>query len=257
MTISEYTPSAPLQPYIKSFKIIESHDAIVNRVMPNTSFALAFRLSGKIAYVNGTGETTLPAATFTGLRKTVRIISYAPISSALIVQFNETGTSAFFKHPLYELFGESVSLDDYFPQSEISILEERLAEADTDKLKISVVENFLCSKLVDFRYDPLIVKSIASIHTHRGNLKIKTLANDLYISQDAFEKRFRRVTGASPKQFATIVKLNHIIQQCPRPVSSLDMALCNGYYDQAHFIKDFKTFTGLTPNIFFKSASFW
>jgi methylphosphotriester-DNA--protein-cysteine methyltransferase len=102
-----------------------------------------------------------------------------------------------------------------------------------------------------------VSEAISKIYSNSGAMKISGLANSLFISQDAFEKRFRRVTGATPKQFSTIVKMKSIIQQKSIQASFLDIALENGYYDQAHFNKDFKLFTGQTPTDFFNSPSYW
>jgi AraC-like DNA-binding protein len=252
-----YMPTDLLRPFIKAYRIIESQEEIVNRVLPDTSFAIAFRFRGQISYVNDTRKTTLPIATFSGLRKSVRLINYAPKTAALIVLFKETGVSAFFKQPLHTLFEGSVSLDNFFPQSEISIIEERLAEAENNQTKIAVMEQFLYSKLFYNKSDSLVSEAIAKIYYKNGMIRISELANGLYISQDAFEKRFRKVTGTTPKQFSSIVKMKAIIRQNPVPSSFLDIALENGYYDQPHFNKDFKLFTGQTPTDFFKSASYW
>lgn len=230
---------------------------MVNRVLPGTSFALAFRFRGQISYLSESDKTALPAVTFSGLRKSVRLINYAPETSALIVQFRETGISAFFRQPLHELFEESVSLDNFFPQSEIAIIEERLAEAKSNEARIAVVEQFLCSKLFIPKPDALVQEAITRIYSNRGVLRISELADGLHISQDAFEKRFRKVTGTTPKQFSSIVKMKAIIGQNPTPASFLDMALDNGYYDQPHFNREFKLFTGLTPTDFFKSGQYW
>lgn len=257
MKIAEYIPTDQLRPFIKAYKIIESQDELVNRVVPNTSFAIAFRFRGQISYINDTDKTTLPIATFSGLRKSVRLINYAPKTAALIVLFKETGVSAFFKQPLHELFEESVSLDNFFPQSEISIIEEGLAETENDQTKIAFIEQFLCSKLLCNKPDSLVSEAIAKIYSNNGMIRISELADDLYISQDAFEKRFRKITGATPKQFSSIVKMKSIIRQNPASSSFLDIALENGYYDQPHFNKDFKLFTGQTPTDFFKLTSYW
>lgn len=257
MKIAAYKPGELLRPFIKAYRIIESQEERVNRVLPNTSFAVAFRFLGQISYINDTGKTALPIATFSGLRKSVRLINYASNTGALIVLFRETGVSAFFKQPLHELFEESVSLDNFFPQLEISIIEERLAEAKTSHAKIAVIEQFLYSKLSYNKPDSLVSEAIAKIYSHNGMMRISELADGLYISQDAFEKRFRKVTGTTPKQFSSIVKMNAIIRQNPTPSSFLDIALKNGYYDQPHFNKDFRLFTGQTPTNFFKLASYW
>ena len=257
MKMEEYIPSALLRPFIKAYRIIESRDELVNRVVPNTSFAIAFRFKGQVSYVDDTGKTALPVTVFSGLRKSVRLINYAPQTAAIIVQFEETGVSAFFKHPLHELFEESVSLDTFFPRSEISIIEDRLAEAGNNGARIAIVEQFLYSKIIYNKPDKLVLEAVARIHSHNGIIKINDLAKSLYISNDAFEKRFRRIVGATPKQFSSIIKIKAIIDQTSKSSSFLDMALENGYYDQPHFNKDFKLFTGQTPTDFFKSPLYW
>lgn len=257
MKIEEYAPADLLKPYIRAYRIVESQDELVNRVIPNDSFALAFRLNGQISYINGAEKNSLPGATLSGLRKSVRLIHYAPHTSALIVLFKETGVPAFFRQPLHELFEESVSLDHFFPHSEISMIEEQLAETINNRAKIAVIEQFLCAKLFYQKADSLVSEAIAKIYRNSGFIKIKELADSLFISQDAFEKRFRKVTGTSPKQFSSIVRMKALIDTKKPVASFLDLAIENGYYDQAHFNKDFKLFTGLTPTDFFKSDSYW
>ncbi|MFT3825169.1 MAG: helix-turn-helix transcriptional regulator [Chitinophagaceae bacterium] len=256
MELKEYIPTAALKPYIRSFRIIESRSEVVNRVVPNTSFALAFRLKGSIAYINGEQKVELPSAAFSGLRRSVRLISYNADSAALIVLFTETGISAFFKEPLHELFEQSISLDHVLRQSEVQMIEERLADTGTNAERIKIVERFLLSKLIRNDADKLVQSAVADIYANNGMLKIKELSEKLYISQDAFEKRFRKTIGTSPKQFASIIRLKSITQKAA-PTSLLDVAIENGYYDQAHFIKDFKLFTGLTPREFYRSGLFW
>ena len=257
MKITDYIPTDQLRPFIKAYRIIESQDELVNRVLPNTSFTIAFRLMGQIAYINDDNKTTLPTTTFSGLRKSVRLINYAPKTTALIVLFTATGVSAFFKQPLYELFEKSISLDNFFSYSEIAITAERLAESDSNELRIATIEQFFYSKLINYKTDELVTQAIATIHYQKGLLKIKDLADSLFISQDAFEKRFRKSTGATPKQFSSIVKMKTIIQQNSTLPSFLDIALENDFYDQAHFNKSFKLFTGQTPTDFFNAASYW
>lgn len=257
MKVADYIPANPLKPFIRAYKIIESSDEIVNRIVPNTSLTIAFRLKGQVSYIEGAGKMIVPPAVFSGLRKSVRLINYAPGSATFLILFKETGAAAFFRQPLYGLFEQTVSLDSYFSPSAISSVEERLAGVATNEAKILVIEQFLCSKLLCHNPDALVASAISRIYSEKGNLRIKALTDSLYISQDAFEKRFRKVTGATPKQFAGIVKMNNVIRINIAAPSFLDIAFENGYYDQAHFNKDFKNFTGLTPTDFFQSPSYW
>jgi methylphosphotriester-DNA--protein-cysteine methyltransferase len=95
------------------------------------------------------------------------------------------------------------------------------------------------------------------IRSTNGNIKIRNLAASMAISIDPFEKRFRRIVGVSPKQFADTIRLRTLIKQYSASENLTGIALEAGYFDQAHFIKDFRTFTGLAPQQFFRSAAWW
>jgi len=257
MKLEDHLPTKLLSPFIKTYRIIESQDELVNRVLPNISVAMAFRFKGQNAYLNDNEHFFLPTITLSGLRKSVRLIKYLPNTSTIIVLFKETGASAFFREPLHEIYEQSVSLDSFFSRTEILIIEEKLSEAESNKERITIIEQFLVSKLCFNKPDDLVSEAVAKIYKTKESIKIKELANTLHISQDAFEKRFRRIVGTTPKQFSSIVRMSAVIKQTQNSSSFLDLALDSGYFDQAHFNKDFKLFTGQTPTEFYKSASFW
>jgi AraC-like DNA-binding protein len=249
MKIERYLPADPLKPYVTAFMVIESMDGMVNKILPDTSVVMAFRYKGIIE----DGDGVLPVAAITGLRNSPRMIRYQKDTAALLVVFSAGGAAAFFKQPLHELFQSSLSLDELVDCRE---LEERLSSAVCTAQRIAIVERFLIS-LLKGGQDGLVLDAVQRIKYVKGDLKIKSLAGELNISQDAFEKRFRKITGTSPKQFAITVRLRSIIEQYSKPDSLTSVAYTAGYFDQAHFIKDFRSFTGQTPQSFFTSAVFW
>lgn len=257
MNIIDFIPTEQLKPFIKTYRIIESEDELVNRVLPSTSLAIAFRCKGDVNYIKENQKNKLPISTISGIRKSVRLINYAKDTATLVVQFKEAGAKAFFKEPLHELFEESVSLDNFIPQQKISVIEELLAEAKTNNQKIAVIEQFLLSRLHNYKPDNLISAAISIIQSKKGVIKIKELADALFISQDAFEKRFRNAIGSSPKQFCYVVRIKSIIDNKQKNQNLIDLAFDAGYFDQPHFNKDFKLFTGQTPSEFFNFPSFW
>lgn len=257
MNIIDFIPTEQLRPFIKAYRIIESEDELVNRVLPSTSLAIAFRCKGYVNYIKENQHEKLPVSTISGIRKSVRLINYAKDTATLIIQFKEAGAKAFFKEPLHELFEESVSLDNFIPQQKIAIIEELLVEAKTNNQKIAVIEQFLLSRLHNYKPDNLISAAITIIQSKKGIVKIKELADALFISQDAFEKRFRKTIGSSPKQFCYVVRIKSIIDHKQKNQNLIDLAIDAGYFDQPHFNKDFKLFTGQTPSEFFNFPSFW
>lgn len=256
MIIEDFMPTDILRPFIKTYRIIESQEELENRVLPNTSLAIAFSIKGQNAYSTNLVKSKLAGMTLSGLRKSSRLINYSKNASTLIVLFKECGASVFFKEPLHELFEHSISLDSIIHPKELTLIEELLTIAPNNSQRVAIVEEFLLKRMIHFEPDILVSEAIAKIHFSKGFLRIKELADTLYISNDAFEKRFRKVVGSSPKQFAGIVRMLSIVREKSHE-RLLDMAFDAGYYDQAHFNKDFKLFTGQNPTDFYKSASFW
>jgi len=257
MQIHDFFPSASLVPFVQAYKIIESNTELINRVLPATSIVMAFRYKGQVNYLQEGHTYPLPAAVITGLRKSVRLINYHTDSATLLVLFTETGASAFFRQPMHELFGESISVEHFVDKNSLSTIITQLSEASRNPQRIAIVERFLNNQIITPRPDLLVAEAINKIQNANGLIKIRELADSLFLSQDAFEKRFRKITGATPKQFASIVRMNALIHSKQTNQSLFDVAFDGNYYDQPHFHKHFKLFTGQTPAEFFKAPSFW
>lgn len=256
MRSQDFFPSESLKPFVKGYKIIEVDEERVNRILPGTALTLAFRFRGQTNYLLNHSKHGLPSTTISGMRKSVRLIHYQDHSSTLIVMFKEGGASAFFKQPVYELFEESISLDHFVKRDEVAHIEDQLAEAHTHDQRIIVLEDFLLGRLVP-RQDNLVNAAVQQIYGTKGTIRIRELSDSLSMSTDAFEKRFSKVIGTSPKQFASLVRLQSLVRQKRADQSMAQLALEAGYFDQSHFSKDFKLFTGLAPGDFFKSPVFW
>ncbi|HWV72151.1 MAG TPA: helix-turn-helix transcriptional regulator [Pseudosphingobacterium sp.] len=257
MNMEIHAPSASLSPYIKSYLFIESQNELLNRILPDTALVMAFRYKGQVDYQTAHDRIALPSSIISGLRKSFRLVNYAPNTGNLLVIFKELGAKVFIREPLHELLDDSISLADMTGYQNLSAFEEQLAFAPTNIQRIDILEQFLLSKLTYSKPDALIITALHKIHIAKGILRIKELANSLYISQDAFEKRFRRVVGISPKQFCYIVRMKASVNDGLKANLLSEIAFNAGYFDQAHFNKDFKLFTGQTPSDFLKSPALW
>nr|WP_308463773.1 helix-turn-helix domain-containing protein [Chitinophaga nivalis] len=158
---------------------------------------------------------------------------------------------------MHTFFGHTLPAADLKGLRDITYMAEQLAACPAPAAKIAFMEKVLLSALPSSTPDLLVTHAVQQITIHKGNLPIKELARQLFVSQDAFEKRFRRVVGSSPKQFATVTRLRNTIDNYTPGQSFTELAYAAGYFDQAHFIRDFKTFTGKTPGQFFKESVFW
>ncbi|WP_414617462.1 helix-turn-helix domain-containing protein [Dyadobacter sp. 32] len=189
-------------------------------------------------------------AGITGITDGYKIFKNTADIGTILVYFTETGFINFASHPANELFNLSLSLDDIFDRKRVSEVEEKLVIATTDQQRIKVVEQFLLSQLTDIETDKLIVEAVKLIYQNKGTIRIKELNEKLFISPSPFEKRFRKVVGTTAKKFASIVRFNTVLDSLNHTKSLTEICFENNFFDQAHFIKDFKQFTGDTPENF-------
>lgn len=256
MTVTTYLPTDVLKPFIKHYLVIESDQEVINRLLPDTSVVLVFRYKGNINYAATGIETNIPASVLTGLKKSSRLVNYSAGSAAILIIFKTAAAGSFFKVPLHELFEDSVPLDNFVGNRPTSEIEEQLSASKNNLGRINLIEQFLNSQIKNTNTDKLVLTAVEKMYAAKGFYKIKDLADSLYISQDAFEKRFRKATGASPKHFSSIIRLRNVITT-GKQQNFTSIAYDAGYFDQAHFNKDFKLFTGQTPTDFFDTPVFW
>ena len=251
MKFDTYIPCDILKPFVKSFAVQESTIENTYKVLPDTSLVIGFQYRGRLSRIHNGQESPLSISGVSGLSDHSRTFKNSPGIGTVLIFFKEAGARPFFKQPLHELFRESVSLDNFMLRSELLCLEEQLGEAKTDAQRIAAVEHFLISRMTNTEPDKLVLAALSLIHKSKGNIRIKELMDQLHISQSPLEKRFRQAVGASPKKFASIVRLKNVIQQYNTVSSLTELGYETGFYDQAHFIKEFKTLTGDTPEKFF------
>lgn len=257
MIVARYTPSARLLPFIKEYLLIESSEVSTSQTLPDTSLVMSFRYAGTVVKTEGEVHQLIPATAVTGLRRSARHFLYQPGTGNLLVLFKEGGIATFSDIPANELFGYSVGSENIFDRSALTEVLEQLAAARSNEARIQIIEQFLLTRLRDKKPDLLVTHAAHLIRQQKGVIRIKDLASSLYISQDPFEKRFRNRIGATPKQYASIVRLRSLITGYSSYSSLTEASYTAGYFDQSHFIRDFRLFTGHSPKDFFASSLFW
>lgn len=250
MKFEKHTPTLMLQPYIKFIAVSGNATDNIYKVFPSAGLVLGFQYKGRLATIHNDLETSLSTAGITGITDSFKLFKNISATSSILVYFTEVGFAYFSKTPVNELFNQSISLDHLFDKNKIAITEEKLAIAKTDQQRINIVEQFLLSELKQVERDKLIIEAVKIIYASKGNIKIKELNKQLCISQSPFEKRFRKLVGTSPKKFASIVRFNTVLNQINNIKSLTDICYENNFFDQAHFIKDFKKYTDDTPENF-------
>jgi len=250
MKFDKHFPTEKLKPYIKYFVVSENDLESEYKVFPSSGLVIGFQYKGQLATINNNTENKLKPAGITGIADRYKIFKNSPNIGTILIYFTEIGFTHFASHPANELFNLSLSLDDIFDKNKVEEVEDKLAVAATDKQRIKTIEQFLLSQLKEIQTDKLIVEAVKLIYQSKGTIRVKELNKKLFISQSPFEKRFRKVVGTTAKKFASIVRFNSVLDNMSKTKSLTEICYENNFFDQAHFIKDFKQFTGYTPENF-------
>lgn len=250
MKFDRYFPTERLKPYIKYFVVSENELENEYKVFPSSGLVIGFQYKGQLATIKENTENKLNSAGITGITDSYKVFKNSADIGTVLVYFTEIGFTHFTSHPANELFNLSLSLDDIFEKGKVNEVEEKLATVSTDKQRIKIVEQFFVSQLKDIQTDMLVVEAVKLIYQSKGTIRIKELNEKLFISQSPFEKRFRKVVGTTAKKFASIVRFNSVLENINETKSLTEICYENNFFDQAHFIKDFKQFAGDTPENF-------
>lgn len=247
-------PAGPaLRRWVRHFWILEGEGATSAEIIyPDGCMELAFHLGDVFADRRG----PQPNSIFIG--QIDKPLSVWPGARAFCIgaKFESGGAAAFLDHPLEELAGHIVSLDDVWRGGRTPALRQRLGEQRSDAERARVLSTALIDQRE--RNASRANASIASVHDTfiddalrrllDGGVNVDSVARETGLSVRQFERRVRERTGSTPKLLARIARFQRALarSQSGRPDWSAIAADC-GYYDQAHLIRDFREFTGTPP----------
>lgn len=175
----------------------------------------------------------------------------------IAVRFSALTAYHFFRMPMKEIVNSETELRNVW-QGLAAEIEEKIYHAANTQQRSQIIQSYLQLQLSRNGYiDKGIEFCVKEIKSVKGQISVETLADKVGISNRQLVRRFDKCIGLSPKEFIRITKF----------ISSLDMmnysknknlteiAFDSGYYDQAHFIHDFKAFSGMTPTDYMASPN--
>lgn len=185
----------------------------------------------------------------------VYLDSHSRISTMGVVLQNGA-VPALFDVPAGEFQDQVVSLRD-LAGSDISEWSEKLIEAPTVCEKFQRIEEFLSRLLTNSPtgFNPAVINAAELIRKSHGVISISEILNQTGYSRRWFSEVFRNTVGVNPKQYARLCRFQNAVSMLrdEAALNSTDIALRCGYFDQSHFIHDFKDFAGISPSEYFRA----
>lgn len=245
-------PSAPLRDIVKDFWLIRGQNITQKQeqfLHPGGGMGLVFNL-GDCFLIDG---EKIESPTFLdGANSFSRRWTLTGEIHAIGFTFKPGGGFPFFKMPLHELIDNPYDLGDIELHRASEVIEQ-VVEAKSLTEKVQRLENWLIAQLDEERtVTPTINNAMTMIDQSQGQQQIENVASEIGISRRQLERQYKEQVGLSPKHHARLLRVNQarlMLKDVPI-VSLADVAYHAGFYDQSHFIREFKSIVGMTPGAY-------
>jgi AraC-like DNA-binding protein len=169
-------------------------------------------------------------------------------AGCLAICFHPGMAYKFFHLPMHVLTDTTTVLNDVWKDM-ASEIEDKLANATSNNVRVCIIQQYLLQQSAQSKDDPQIAWCLRQVQTSTDALSVKRLAMEAGLSQRHLARRFQQCIGLSPKEYLRVSRFIRSLQHLKKyPVHSLtEVAYESGYYDQAHFIRDYKAYSGHTP----------
>jgi len=244
-----FAPSKALAPYIQCYWRIKRTTPLktlsLQKIVTDGGSGMLFNFGAPLySFHNNQAIKNHEPLLFMPPRDQALFLGFKGVVDAFGVRFLAGGAYPFFRDMIQSNHLLIPLLDDAF---------NPLKKALTQPAMIEHVEESLKAKLKPSPHHHWIREVIARIKAHEGTLKADALAEYTALSKRHFERRFKQEVGLSPKQFSRIIRIQNArtLMQKKAPNTSLtDVSYACHFFDQAHFIRDFKWFTHETPKAY-------
>lgn len=256
MIYQTYIPRFPLNQFVEQFvyyrDYITHHD--VDRFMPDGYAHIVFDLTDYPKYIFDNDSLkeiqSCKQVWFSGIREKFITIPSGRDTEMLIVYFKKGCAYPFVDIPMHEYTDYVVDAQDVLSNA-ILHLREQLLSCTTIAAKFACAENYFtgtyASRMI---LNPFVDFAVKQIVANPNHLTIQQLSEKVGYSQKHMISLFKSHVGVTPKAFLKIMRFQLAVQEIAKGKAGnwTDVAHAAGYFDQAHFIHDFKAFSGFTPN---------
>lgn len=250
MTFTFFEPTKQLKPHVVGYLEADSRKSLANStytLFPNGYSGIFFNFGnfGKLAIKE---EYQTPAVSIFGQIDQCFEAIHRPSSYSLGVLLRPTVLSKFLREDMATFTNKAFDGGDI--RHDLKILWTQLEEIHLVKHKIELLNHFFAEAFIHLPQTVTIADAALNLIHQPGLPSIKNLANHLQVSERYLETQFKKYVGLSPKTYSLIVRFKRIEQQLHTKSTThwAKLGFAGEYYDQNHFIKDFKRFTGHTPS---------
>ncbi len=256
MIFEHHIPSEPLNRFVADMVFYEGyvspHDK--EKLLPDGSVFMLFDMQDgpkKLFRNDDFSKFTLFRNSYiSGQHKKFIHIEVTKESSMFVIRFKPGGAFPFLSFPLSAINNKVVQFEPVMDQI-ITQFRSELRMLKSPKEKFVFAEKFLLSiQKKDLTSFELLEPVVLALLENPEKFSTKELATKIGVSQKHLINLFSKQVGLNPKSLARILRFQKVLVtlESPERADWLQISTDCGYYDQAHFSKDFYDFSGINPS---------
>jgi AraC-like DNA-binding protein len=258
-TFDHRRPAPPLDAFVASVWLCRNdrRPRALERVLPTGGAQLIVNLAEDETRLYRASSDALsvvasPGSILAGLTTRYQIIDTDEQEYVAGVAFLAGGTRPFFDAPAYELSDIDVPLEALWGRRATARVRQQLLEAPDSERALAVLERALMDAWRDRASHPAVAFALARFDAEPSMSRISDVTSAIALSPKRFIERFKTEVGLTPKRYCRLRRFRRALAGAQRG-GSIDwtgLALACGYFDQAHFIHEFRDFAGLSPTAY-------
>jgi AraC-like DNA-binding protein len=252
-------PSFPLNNFVEYILHYEDYNPVhtKEKILPDGGTDLLIDLTDEPKKIFNNDDHSkhrvVKKGWISGIRKEFITIG-ASHQTMIVVRFKPGRAFPFFKFPLNELTDQIVELNEIWNSRFLSLRDQLINISDPEK-RVESVEDFLLNISKNKLYICESVDyTINELEKNESLIKINTLAEKIGYSHKHLVHLFESKVGITPKYYSRIMKFQKAVISLEKNenMNWFDLAYQCSYYDQSHFVNEFKKFSGLNPTSYLK-----
>lgn len=252
MNFSRIEPHPDLDQLIECYWAMQSDEASpsVEKIIPDGFTELIFNYGSVYKSKNKAGWCLQTPNLLAGQISSYFYLENTGPTASVAIKLKPAALTQLFSLNMQHYLDKIVDLDT-FPVAELANLKEKILPFKDEKQLKQVLDDYFISLSITAAQNP-IKDTLALIFSTNGMASVADLLHVAKVGERQLERLFQKYVGLSPKYYSRIIRFNYIFQLLKsKRCSWSEIVFKSGYYDQSHFIRNFKAFTGEDPSAYF------
>jgi AraC-like DNA-binding protein len=247
-----HRPSRPLAQHVEYFGHSNGPGRpLRDRALPRGAVTVIFDLGARqhldVYAADGCTPVRVPPAVVMGPHVTSYVCDIAAQSDTMAIHFLPGGAAPFVPMPLRDLEGGFLGVDHVWGRDGV-LLHEQLVEAPGADARFALLEDFLSARARSWAQHADVATALDAVE-HSPAIKVAEVGALTGLSPKRLISLFRTEVGLAPKAYGRVRRFQAALRRVRAGDSrGAEIAADVGYFDQAHFVREFRAFTAMTPS---------